>query len=247
MKAESIQDTDLTVTEFRLPGTTNNIANKPTIGDKIQITFYITKSEDTESVQFSKSGTQYTQKKFALIDIVAISSGFISTQSLSALLTISNMNQPVSKARYRIFYDYTAPKVNERITIRYNYDKLITDITNAIEKVRITGADVLVKSATAIYVDCTMYVVVSTAMINSAELVIQNVQNTITNTINAQTLGTTLDQSDLINAAYSVTGVDRVRILYFNEDGETGSVLSVVAANNEYIVANDIRVTQESR
>jgi hypothetical protein len=247
VKSESISDSTLSATEFELPPTTANKANTPEIGERFRITFYIVKTNDSENVSFSKSGTLYTQKKFALADIIAISSGFISTQSASATLSIAAMNQPATKNRYRAFYDYLAPKINERITIRYNYDKLISDVTKSIEPKRTTGADVLVKAAMQILVDATLYIVISSDMINSSAIVLQNVQNAITSMLNAKALGTTIDQSDLINSAYSVNGVDRVRVMYFNKEGETGSVLSIVAQNNEYIVANDVLIYQETR
>jgi hypothetical protein len=157
------------------------------------------------------------------------------------------MNQPANKARYRAFYDYTAPKVNERITARYNYDRLITDSTLAIEEVRPISADVLAKVSPRILVDVTMYVVVTDTFKNNTSTVKQNVQDLVTNALSTQALGSIVDSSDLTNAAYSVTGVDRVRITYFNKTGVVGSVLSIVAQKNEYIQANNVQVNIETR
>ena len=92
-----------------------------------------------------------------------------------------------------------------------------------------------------------MNVVVTDAFINNTEIVQQNVQDVVTSTLNATALGTVVDASDLINAAYSVDGVDRARILFFNRSGESGSVLSIQAEKNEFIESSLVTITIESR
>jgi len=247
VKEESIIDTSLLATEVTLPSTPDNVSNAPSVGDKIRITFHLARSSNTENVSFSRSGTLYTNKKFALADTVAISSGFTSTASSSATLTITNLNQPATRSRYKVFYDYTAPKVNERVTVRYNYDRLITDVTLNVEDTRPINADVLTKSSIAVSVDITMNVVVTESFINNTEIVKQNVQDAVTSELNAISLGTIVDSSDLVNAAYTVDGVDRARVIYFNKNGETGSVLSIQAQKNEYISANNVTINIETR
>jgi hypothetical protein len=247
VKDESASDVLLTATEFQLPSTTDNDTNQPSVGDKLRVSFYIMTSSDTESVSFSKSGSLYTNKRFALVDIIAVSSGFTSGTSSSATLTVAPMNQPLTKSKYTAYYDYLSPKTNERITIRYNQDKIIEDVTLEIEDARPINADVLVKSSTPVPVDVTMNIVVTSSFTNSSEIVKQDVQDVLTGELNAQSLGTTIDSSDLITAAYTVSGVDRARILYFNETGETGSVLSITAQKNEYISANTVSVVPETR
>jgi len=247
IKEESVQDMSLTATQFELPATPDNVTNQPSVGDSLRATFYIVDYDDSENVSFSRSGLLYTNKVFAFVDSVSISSGFLSTVSASATLSLSNLNQPGARTRYRAIYDYTAPKVNERITIRYNYDQLVTDVTFAVENTRPISADVLVKAATAIPVDVTMNVVVTDAFTNNIETVRQNVQDAVTAALNTQTLGSIIDSSDLVNVAYSVDGVDRVRVLFFNESDQVGSVLSITALDNEYIVASTVTINIESR
>ena len=247
VKEESIQDTSLTKTEVKLPATPDNKADEPSVGDRIRVTFHIVTSNDSENIAFSRSGIQYTNKRFALVDTIAISSGFTSGASSSATLTVTALNQPTTRSRYKVFYDYTAPKVNERITIRYNYDRLITDTTFNVEKTRPITADVLVKASIPISVDVTMNIVVTNAFKNNTEIVKQNVQDAITTALNATSLGTVIDSSDLIAAAYAVEGVDRARILFFNKTGNTGSVLSIQAQKNEYIQASEVTINIETR
>jgi hypothetical protein len=247
VKSEAVIDSLLTSTQITLPSTPDNETNLPSIGDHLRVTFYISTSSDSENVSFSKSGTLYTQKVYALVDAVAVSSGFTSGQSQLATLTVSNQNQPVAGSRYTGAYDYLAPKPNERITVTYNINSLIKDATLEVERNRPVSADVLVKAATPILIDVEMAVVVTQAYENSTSIVQQNVQDIITTSLNATALNTTIDSSDLIKDAYDVAGVDRVRIISFNKEDEAGSVLSISAQENEYLQANTVTVTIESR
>lgn len=247
VKNESVSDSSLNATEIKLPATTLNLNNSPEVGDRIRVTFYYILENSSENVLFSKSGTLYTNKSFSIIDSIAISSGFTSGTSSSALLTINNQNQPTTSSRYTVTYDYIAPKTNERINITFNCNKLIGDSTLAVEATRPINADVLVKEAQAINVDVTVNVVVTSDFINNTTTVKQNVQDVITSSLNATQLGTTIDSSDLVNAAYGVDGVDRVRVLFFNKSNQAGTILSISAEKNQYIVANDIVVNIESR
>ena len=247
VKDEAVSDPTLQLTEIRLPITTENNLTSPQVGDRIKVSFYYILSGSSENVLFSKGGTLYTNKSFAIIDSIAISSGFTSGASATALLTIANQNQPVTGSRYSAIYDYIAPKTNERITIDYNYNQLITDTTLDVETTRPINADVLVKSAQSINVDITLNIVVTTDFINNTTTVQQNVQDAVASALNATALGTTVDSSDLVNTAYSVDGVDRVRVLFFNESDIGGTVLSITAKENQYIIANNVVVNIETR
>lgn len=247
VKEESVKDSTLSTTEIILPDTPDNVDNNIIVGDRIRVSFHLSKSGDTENVKFSRAGTLYTNKRFALVDTIAISSGFTSGSSASSTLTVTNLNQPTTRSRYKAFYDYTAPKVNERITIRYNYDRLITDVTFNIENTRPINADVLAKSSVSIPVDVTMNIVVTSSFVNNTEIVKQNVGDAVTSALNATALGTVIDSSDLIQAAYTVDGVDRARVMYFNRTGTAGSVLSIQAEKNEFILANTVSIVIENR
>jgi len=247
VKNEAVADLTLGVTEISLPNTVNNNDNLPQVGERLKVSFYYILENSSENVLFSKGGTLYTNKSFAFVDSVVISSGFTSGSSSSALLTISNQNQPTTGSRYSVIYDYIAPKQNERITIDYNYNQLIGDATLAVENTRPINADVLVKESPSIKVDIEMNIVLTDDFINNGNTVKQNVQDIVTSTLNSNKLGLTIDSSDLINAAYTIDGVDRVRVLFFNKSDLAGSVLSITAQKNEYIVANDVVINIETR
>lgn len=246
VKEESIADGTLKLTEFVLPSTPGNLSSIPASGNRLQITFHYTVSSDSENVSFSKSGTLYTNKKFALVDTIAVSSGFTSGGSATATLTVSNFNQPSTRSRYKVFYDYLAPKTNERINVRFNFDKLVGDSTFNIENTRPINADVLVKSSTPVLVDVIMRIGVTDEFINSTTIVLQNVQDAITAGLNGAALNTKVDASDLVNQAYTVTGVDSARIIFFNKTGKTGSVLSIKAGKNEFVRANTVNIELEN-
>lgn len=247
VKDEAVVDSTLSTTEFELSATPDNESNQPNTGDRLRVTFYISKISDSENVSFTKSGTLYTNKTFALVDTIAISSGFISASSQTATLTVSNQNQPSTGTKYNVLYDYLAPKTNERITIRYNHNRLIVDATLAVEDVRPISADVLVKSAVSVLIDATLNVVVQKGFENAKTIVAQNVRDKVTSALNATSLGTTVDASDLVQVAYTVNGVDRVRVMYFNFANSPGSVLSIEAGENEYLQADTVTVVIEDR
>jgi uncharacterized phage protein gp47/JayE len=234
-----------------LPASTKNTLNNsttpylPKVGDKLRATIYVVNSSDSESLSYTAPGTLYTNKKFCLIDRVYVNSGFKS--SGSSTLSLNTINQPLFGSRYKTFYDYTAPKTNERITITYDYNQTITEATFNIEKNRPINADVIVKQANAILVDVTMNIVVTSTLTNSSNIVSQNTKDALISSINLNSLGGIIDASDLVNSAYSIDGVDRARIIYFNKNGSVGSVLSLVAQKNEYFVANNVIINIENR
>lgn len=248
---EFVQDTSLSNLEFILPNTFNNSTDnstsnfKPDIGDKLRITFYYVTVGDSENISFTKNGTLYTNKTFALIDKVFVASGFTSSQSTK--ITISTFNQPITGSRYKVFYDYIAPKPNERITIRYNYNKLIADTTFNLETSRPINADVIAKAANKVSLDLTMNIVITETKKNSVNLVKQNLLDALTTALNQNTLSGIIDASDLVNTAYTVDGIDRARILYFNKSNSVGQVLSVTAQKNEYFVVGTITINEETR
>lgn len=236
---------DLSFMEFELPKSSGNLLNIPEIGDKLRISFVYSTANDFENLYFSRNGTLYTNKKFAVVSKIFPSSGFNS--SLSARFIVSFFTQPATGSRYRAFYNYIAPKQNERVLIRTNFNQAIVDTTLAIEASRPINADVLVRAAKKILVDATLNIVVKTDYLTSAAIVKQNVKDKLTNTVNTAILGDNINSSDLIAAAQAVDGVDRARILYFNRDGELGQVLTILAEKDEYFSANDIIINQEDR
>ncbi len=236
--------------DFVLPATSNNTLtgsanNLPTVGDQIRITFYYTIDNDIENLSYTRIGTLYTNKKFALINQIYVNSGFQSSQVTK--FTATSFTKPSVGARYTIFYNYLAPKQNERILIQYNYNKLISDATFAIENNRPINADVLVRAAKLVELDLTMNVVINANFLSTSTTVLQNLRNQLVSALTTTTLGETIDQISLINTAQGVQGIDRARILFFNETGLPGQVLKVVANEDQYFQPNSITINTETR
>ena len=248
--SDFLSDPSLLNLDFILPMTHNNtlngtINNLPTLGDKIRITFYYTIDNDLENLSYTRNGIIYTNKKFAIINNVFISSGFKTSQSTK--FTATSFTQPGLGSRYKVFYDYTAPTQNERIVITYNYNKIISDVTFDLENTRPINADVLAKQAIRIMLDLTMNVVILDSYLSSTTTVLQNLKNQLISAMTTTKLGQIVDQVTLINAAQSVAGIARARIVYFNRTGVVGSILSAKAQNNEYLTANSIIINTETR
>jgi phage-related baseplate assembly protein len=247
---DNLMDTSLLPLEFTLPSTTNNTLNTapvnlPTIGDKIRITFYYLTDNDLENLSYTRNGTLYTNKRFALINKIYVSSGFKS--SLATRLVASSFTQPSLGSRYRVFYDYIAPKQNERISITYNYNKIISDVTFAVEKSRPINADVIVRAAKELLLDLTINVVIDPAQTSSTTTILQNLRDKLNITLSTSKLGQVVDQTTIINDAQSISGITRARILYFNKTGVIGSVTKIQAQNDEYYLSNNIVINTETR
>jgi uncharacterized phage protein gp47/JayE len=247
---EMISNSTLSSLEFILPSTTNNtlnsdVINLPKIGDKLRATFYYTTDNDIENLSYTRNGALYSNKKFALINKVYASSGFKTSQSTR--LTLTSFNQPSLGSRYSVYYDYLAPKQNERIAINFNYNSLITSATLNIENSRPINADVIVRSGKNVLLDLTMNIVIADTYLNSSTSVVQSVKDSLITAMTTNKLGSIVDNPTLINVAQAVTGVARARILYFNKTGSIGQVLSVQAQGDEYLSPNNIIINTETR
>jgi hypothetical protein len=236
--------------DFVLPATTNNTLtgstnNLPTVGDLIRVTFYYTVDNDSENLSYTRIGSLYTNKKFALINQIYVNSGFQASQATK--FSATSFTRPSIGARYTSFYNYLAPKQNERILIQYNYNKLISDTTFTIENSRPINADVLARSAKLILIDLTMNVVVNQNFLTTSATVLQNLRNQLVAALTTTQLGQTIDQITLINIAQGVQGIDRARILFFNVTGLPGQVLSIVANEDQYFQPNSININTETR
>ena len=242
------ENTSLSRTQVTLMPTQSNLDNSFVTGQKLRVRYYYCDTNQVESLIAGSSGIFASKHKYANVSSISVASGFTNTSGvISGNITISSMNQPISGAGYLATYAYTSPKDGERITIKYNYNKLLSDSTTTIERVRPITADVLLKQAEALSVDIALKIIISDGASSSASNVIQSVTETLTVFATANGLNTTLDASDIISAAYQVAGVDRVILTKFNLSGESGVIKSVYADRNQYIIPGELSVTQDSR
>lgn len=243
----ALQNSSLTNTKMTLPPTPNNEEALLGTGDIVRVTFYYINIADAESLFFSRSGTLTTSKLFSTITRVAIGAGFQNASGqIIGSLVLQNYNQPISNTIYNADYNYIAPKENERITVTFNNNAIINNATLAIEAVRPITADVLIKAAKAKDIDVTLRIVLLPEFKDQEQTVIQDSIDAVTTFLNANSLGTTIDASDVVSTLYSVSGIDRVQIINFST-GDSGNVLSITAAKNEYLRAGTTNITTEER
>lgn len=243
----ALKDTTINDTKIILPQTSGNVAARLNTADIVRVSFYYLDTIDYELLYFSKNGTHITNKVFTDITRVALSSGFKDARgTLKGKFVVANFNQPTGNTSYSVDYDYVAPKENERITVTFNHNALMNTCTNAIENVRPITADVLIKAAEAKVIDVNLLIVLLPEFVEQEQTVKQDAVDAVTSFLDASSLGTTVDASDIINVLYSVSGIDRVRVINFSV-GDSGNLLSMTAEKNEYLSAGTVTITVEER
>lgn len=240
-------DVSLNNTTVSLPRTADNTVALLSTSDTVRVTFYYTVEDDTEQLFFSRNGDRITDKVFLIVDRIQVSSGFLnSAGALTGEIVVLNLNQPVSNTTYAVDYNYIAPKENERITVTFNANDVPRATTLSIEDVRPITADVLIKEAAAKIVDMTIRIVLLPEFVGQEQTVLQDAVDSVTAFLNANSLGTTVDASDVNNNLYSVSGIDRVRILNFSTESG-GNSLSITAERNEFLQAGVVDIQTEER
>lgn len=235
-------------TQFILPSTINNSSINMTSGEKIKVSVLIADSSDFELLYFNSSTEIITDKRFARINSVSVSSGFRSTAgNLIGTIGILTANQPNSGLTYSVDYNFKAPTEGERITVKYNLNRLVSTVTSNAEIVRPITADVLVKEAFEIPVDVSGEIVISENATSGSKTILENVKNAVINLLNTSSLNSSVDYSDIITAAASVTGVESVNILQFNESGKQGRKTLLKALSNQSIIAGEVNFVILSR
>lgn len=247
-KANARSNSSLPKADVVVAPTDENNANEVTTGTNLRVTFYYEKVSDAETLFYSRNGTMITDKIFGHISSINRISGFQDAGgTVGGQLTIDTFTQPTASSAYFVDYDYTAPKENERITVNTEFNQLIVDATTAIEETRPITSDVLVKQATKIELDVEASIIISNAFRTREATVQQDVADNITATLSATALGTTLDTSDIIDNAYSVEGLDRIRITRFNISDVSGTKISISAEKSEFLAPGTVTVTVEER
>ena len=243
----ALKDTGLTNTKVVLPQTLGNTKSMLNTGDIVRVTFYYVNTNDGELLYFSRNGEQITNKAFIDVSKIYINSGFKNAVGeMPGTIVVRNYNQPPDNSSYSVNYDYMAPKENERITVSFNNNALVSDAIFAIEDVRPITADVLVKEAKAKAIDASIRIVMLPEYVTQEQTVLQDAADAVIRLLSSSSLGTTIDASDVVNILYSVQGIDRVRIFNFSY-GTSGNVLSITAERNEYLIAGTVDIQSEER
>ena len=126
----------------------------------------------------------------------------------------------------------------ETITANYYYDKLINDLQLVVDAdvSHITASDVLIREATEIPVNVTMDISISSGY--DFTTVQSGVITAITNSLDALKLDSDLQRSDLVQIAYTVSGVDKVNLTTLIP------LVDTIANKTQYLRAGTITVNQ---
>lgn len=243
------QDTSaITATKFTLPSTAANLAISLSSGSKIVVVALIAKENDSEDVYFSTNTKLYSSKVYGTISQLSVASGFRGTTgNIIGNLSVLSGNQPPSGNIFFSDYDFLAPKEGERISIRYNVNRLLLDSTVGIESVRPITADVIVKEATELLVDVSGQILINDNQLQNTDFIVQNAADEISKALSTNALGTTVDYSDLVMAAGKVSGVDSINISGFNISGNTGRKSFIKALDNQTINPGTITLEAVAR
>lgn len=244
----SSQDASLLQTQFSLPNTAANLAVSLSSGSTLVVVALIAKDNDSEDVYFATNSQIYSAKSYGIISQISVSSGFRgATGNVIGSISVFAGNQPPTGNTFLSDYSFLAPKEGERISVRYNVNRLLLDATVGIESVRPIAADVLVKEAAEILVDVSGQILINDSQLQNADFIVQNAADEISKVLSTNALGVTVDYSDIIMAAGKVSGVDSINISGFNISGSTGRKSFIKALDNQTINPGTISLEAVAR
>jgi uncharacterized phage protein gp47/JayE len=234
-------DSSLSNYSIRLHDTINNSKITYTSGSTCYATIYLVRENDSEELFYFSDSYKITDKIFSKIKSVSILSGLKNSLGQPVgELTLMTMNQPEINNTYNVDYSFYAPQNGERITVRYNTNRLISTVTNALESVRPVTADILVKEAEYISVDVSGDIVIDEDLIEDSQTILENVVSAVTNLLNTNALAQVIDYSDVLTVASSIDGVDSLNIKLFNVSGEIGRKSFIKSLDNQSIIAGTV-------
>jgi uncharacterized phage protein gp47/JayE len=234
--------------EFLLPATLTNNSINISSGETIYIECVISKQNDFEDIYFSANKTIISSRKYSFISKITASSGFRNNSGIiNGNISVSFFTQPATNSNYFANYSFIAPKEGERITVRYNINQLLLDVTNSVENFRPITADVLVKEAEQLLVDVSGTVLINEDRLDEADSILQNASNAVSSLLSTNRLGSTMDYSDIISTIAGVNGVDSVNISMFNITNQNGRRSYIRALDNQTISPGNITLEAVSR
>lgn len=127
------------------------------------------------------------------------------------------------------------------LVLGYQSNKLVSDLQAFVElpENSIFGSDVLIRAASVALVDVIFSIRVLSGFTPS--VVTQQVETEVTQAIANLNIGQSLEQSDIVEIAVGVPGVDRVNLPPTKFDRSTGTVQNVItAAANEVLRPNTV-------
>lgn len=219
------------------------------LGGKIDIYIKVDENStgvytETEEVKVYGGEAEYTPANQPIRNIVSI------VGSISGTL-VPNVNYQFTKdtGEYKGSIDgldkidfLILPVVGETLTYTYNYFSICQTLTDAVETVRPITADVLIKMATQISVDVSVSVVPDETITDDTEFA-NDVKTEIETYLTYKDLNGKVEQADLVNLIYNVSGVDNVVIPFTKLAKSGGSGTADISfGKNEYCYFGTITV-----
>jgi uncharacterized phage protein gp47/JayE len=233
----------LTATTVEIQQNDYNLSSPLVTGELIHVVLYIVNTNEVENITVSTSTERISKHRYVFVEKLSLNSGFANLSgSIDGTILVSSFTQPDDGTGYSASYSYVAPKEGERLTVTYNYNRLITDATFAVEKARSLSADVLVKSTQKIPITISAIVTIASKDRNSKSTIQQQAEQVIVAAISSLGQNAILDASDITNIIYRVAGVDAVEISAFNLEGKAGKVKSLKSGKNKFFTAGTVSV-----
>lgn len=209
-----------------------NLTNSNTYTSTTQIYTYTDQSEGSGATDTDNDVTIANQPVRAVASIVGSVYGTFLPDVDYELQTTSTSNvfYGSTSATDKIHWLKDVPTEGETITITYTYYSLMTTLDTAIDNNKPVNADVLVKLATSISINCSVTVYADSTIDESGQSDFEdNVESTISTFLTSNTLGRDIQQSDIVDAIYNISGVDRVALPFsaLNATGKTGYTTGV--------------------
>ena len=180
------------------------------------------------------NGRQFSYKRFATIDRITVSDVQANAQSTTFTgLKIDRFQAPVAGTNYAINYTYKAPKEGERITVAYYYNKLVNDVTKAVENQRIINTDILIKAGIEVPLAVGINAVVADG-VNPATAQ-ASIVTRLTEILNTNALGGSMEPSFVTSELFKVVpGLVSVNYTRFSRLSDSSGVKSITFNANEY-------------
>lgn len=225
-----------------------------TLGSTLKIVFYVLAPNISETIQFTTGrGTLYSRYKYTRISRVDLISGFLNTSNSTIVgnLRIYRLSQPNTSSIYSADYSYFGPVENERLTVRYRYNNIISDATNAIEGVRTLTADVLTRLAIQIVVNVSATVILTNQAISQSSQIIDQATSAVTSLISNNPVGALLDYTAISRVITNIVGVSSTDITVFDYvgsefDGQANRK-SIYADPNQYFSVGTLNIVSGVR
>lgn len=229
-----------------------NLANSNTYTNSTYSYTYTDLSEGSGATDVLNDKILPLQPVKSITSIIGSVTGtFIQNTDYELQITsTSNVYYGSVSALDKIHWLTNTPQAGETITITYQYYSIVQDLVDLVDANRPVTADVLIKLAIPISINVTVIVYADDTISEEGETDFQNaIISAITTFVTTTSLARVVQQSDIVNQIYGVSGVDRITLPFTALNApaksgyETGVHDSIPINSQEYTTAGTISVS----